>query len=881
MEVITTHLNTDFDAFASMICAKLLHPRAKLVFPGSQEKGLRDYLSHSELAKKLDIFNLKDINLDDIKKIILVDTKQLSRIGVFSSIVKRGEVKVIVYDHHPPSPDDITTDIDYSQELGANTTLMIRFLKQKGIVPSPEEATIMAIGIYEDTGSLLYPSTRPEDCMAMGELLKWGADLKQVSRTISKTLTPEQVDILDQLIKNAYTLIINGSKILVTKCISYVYVGDFAMLVHNLLDMHSPDAVFALGLMGDRIYLVARSSSPQVNTAKISEHFGGGGHPTAAAATVKGITLEQTEQRLIHILEKETKPLITARDIMTFPVKSIMVNTTMEYARQILNRYNINAVVVTTTGRRIAGIITRQIVSRALAHGLGDFPVKEYMIRDIKSVHPDAAVWDIRKIIIDENQRLLPVTSGTSVEGVITRTDLLRVMHDKMTRIEGSAYPASRTKPVKNILKERLPQDLYNMLIDAGELADSKGFNVYLVGGIVRDMLLRIDNLDIDLVVEGDGISFAKALSKSLNARVACHDKFKTAVITLKGHRHIDIATARLEYYNYPGDLPQVEESTLKLDLYRRDFTINTMAIALNPQRFGELVDYFGAQRDLKERRIRVLHSLSFVEDPSRILRAIRFEQRFGFSLGKQTQSLVQSAIKAGFLKEVSSRRIFHELTQILSEKDPIPCMTRLRELGILNAIHPYLDFNSSKKDLFSSIRETLTWFNLLYTHEAVQSWTLYILALIGSVKSSRAISLLTSLGLEPREIRRLLASRETVLAILKEFAKKSPKSPSWVVRLLENKEIADILYAMARTKSPVVKKMISSYITTWRNYKPPVTGKDLISIGFRESKDLGDCLNTIKEKGLNGEIKDAKEAIEFAKRFLETTKPKARGRPS
>ncbi|MCD6281641.1 MAG: CBS domain-containing protein [Deltaproteobacteria bacterium] len=873
MEVITTHLNTDFDAFASMICAKLLYPRAKLIFPGSQEKGLREYLVNSELVKTLDILKLKDINLEEIERIILVDTKQLSRIGGFSSIVNKSGVEVIVYDHHPPSPDDIDADIDYSQELGANTTLMIRFLKERGIVPSPEEATIMAIGIYEDTGSLLYPSTRPEDCMAMGELIRWGADLKQVSKTISKSLTPEQVDILDQLIKNAYTLIINGNKILITKCISYEYVGDFAVLVQNLLEIHSSDAAFALGLMSDRIYLVARSSSPQVNTAKISEHFGGGGHPTAAAATVKGITLEQMEKRLIHILEKEAKPLITAKDIMTFPVKSITVNTTIEEARQTLNRYNINATAVTTGKNRIAGIITRQIVSRALAHGLGNSPVKEYMLRDIKSVHPDAAVWEIRKIIIDENQRLLPVVRGTRVEGVITRTDLLRIMHDKIASIEGSLYPASRTKPVKNILKERLPQELYNTLKDAGELGASMGFNVYLVGGIVRDMLLRIDNLDIDLVVEGDGISFAKALSKKLNARVACHEKFKTAVITLRDQMHIDIATARLEYYNYPGDLPQVEESTLKLDLYRRDFTINTMAIALNPQRFGELIDYFGAQRDLKEKRIRVLHSLSFVEDPSRILRAIRFEQRFGFSLGKQTLSLVQSAIKAGFLKEVSSRRIFHELRQILSEENPVVCMDRLKELGILNAMHSDLDFNSSKRDLFLSIKETLTWFNLLYTHETVQSWALYALALIGSMKSSRAVSLLKSLGLEPREIRKVLASRDTVLAILKEFAKKGPKRPSWVARLLEGKDIGDILYAMARTKSPDVKKMISSYITMWRNYKPPVTGKDLISIGFSEGKELGECITIIKEKGLNGEIRNAKEALEFARKFLDAKK--------
>ncbi len=869
MEVITTHIQADFDSFASMLAAKLLYPDAVLIFPGAQEKIVRDYLQGAGVEISGSIEKFRHDRLNDIAKLILVDTKQASRIGAFSEIATKPGLEIIIYDHHRASSDDITGTEEHCEQVGSTVALMVEELNRKGIKPSPEVATVMAMGIFEDTGSLLFPSTTPRDCMAYADLISWGADVNRVAKMISRELSPIQVDVLDQLIKNAGTYQINGIDVLFTQSVSLEYVEDFAMLVHKLRPMFAVEAIFAFGQMGERIYLVARSSVPQINAADASAIFGGGGHPSASAASIKDIALDQAQASLMKHLKKTIRPKITARDIMTFPVKGVYLDSTIDDASDVLNKYNINAALVKSKDERLIGLVTRQVVSRAQGHNLGGAKVIDYMIRDIRTVKPEASVGEIRSLIIDGFQRLLPVMDDKKVIGVITRTDLMRIMHEKMGKVEGQQASSSPKKYVQSLLFERLPKELYELMRRAGELANDMGFNLFIVGGIVRDMVMRIDNLDIDLVVEGDGIAFAKGLAKICGARIASHEKYKTAVLTLTDGRHIDIATARLEYYKIPGGFPVVEESTLKLDLYRRDFTINTLAIALNPSRFGEMIDFFGGQRDIKEKRIRVLHSLSFVEDPSRILRAIRFEKRLGFALGKQTLSLVHSAVASGFLSGIPGRRIFHEIGQILSESDPLPCMERLKDLGVLEAIHKSIIYNEQTAELFRHVKETLSWFNLLYTHERLRPWFVFIMALTDQMKPKTIIAIGESLGVGKEEIRQLLISKTAAFEMFKAFAMEKERSPAWVVNTVEGASLEEILFVMSKTRSLDMKERISSFITSWRHYKPPVTGKDLIEIGFRQNKQLGACLKEIRDRGLNGEIKDYNEAMLFAREML------------
>jgi len=869
MDIITSHIQTDFDALGSMLAAKLLYPEALIVFPGAQEKSVRDYLMKAPLVVREDMVKLRQLDLDAVTRMIVVDTRQASRIGIFSSLLGRQGLTVVLFDHHGSSPDDIRGDLEYCEELGSTVALMVKILNEQGIRPSPEIATVMAMGLYEDTGSLLFNSTTPDDCMALAALMTWGADMDSISRTISRELNAEQVNVLDQLIQNIRMLEVNGLHVVISKASSTGYVEDFAVLVHKLRSMYVADAFFALGRMGERIYLVARSAQPQLNAAQIAAFFGGGGHASAAAASLRDIDLSQAESLLIKYIREETKPLITARDIMTFPVKGIYQEDSINKASELLNKYHINALIVKSTDERVRGIISRQVVSRAQGHELGEAKVRDYMIQDVRMVRPEASVGEIRSLVIDGNQRLLPVVEGRRAVGVITRTDLMRMLHERMTKIEKGVSGEVPGKSIRHLLRERMPQEFYDLLKKAGELAEAMGFNLFLVGGIVRDMVMRIDNLDVDLVVEGDGIVFAGALTGAFGAKMSPHEKYKTAVVRLPGGERIDVATARLEYYRMPGAFPEVEESTLKLDLYRRDFTINTMAVALNPHRFGELIDYFGAQRDIREKKIRVLHSLSFVEDPSRILRAVRFEKRWNFSLGKQTISLIHSAVHAGFLRNIPGRRIFHEMWQILQEENPIPCFERLDELRVLEAIHPDLVFDERIREEFASVRETLLWFRLLYTHEKIRPWYLYFLALTESMKPETVMELADALGLRREDAEMLLASRERVRELMKGLATKPEILPSQAVEILTGACLEEILYSMSRSRPVNFKKIFSTYVTTWRNYRPPVRGTDLLAIGFSQDKNLGRCLKEIRNRGLNGEIRDFATAMDFAQTCL------------
>ncbi len=287
-----------------------------------------------------------------------------------------------------------------------------------------------------------------------------------------------------------------------------------------------------------------------------------------------------------------------------------------------------------------------------------------------------------------------------------------------------------KRKNVRKLMEERLEKNTLKRLTEIGSLADSLGYHAFLVGGFVRDLLLRIETYDIDIVIEGNGILFAEEMAKRFGVKVKPHKEFSTAKVIYPEGIKIDIATARLEYYKAPAALPVVEHSSLKLDLHRRDFTINTLAISLNKNTFGLLIDFFGAQRDIKEKAIRVLHSLSFVEDPTRVFRAIRFEHRFGFQIGKHTLSLIRNAIKMDFLSKLKGKRIWTELSHHAG-RSTRENLKRLQELDLLKFISPDLKFDKEKENCFSRYTLSSNGMNFFTRENPCDTQALYALGLL------------------------------------------------------------------------------------------------------------------------------------------------------
>ncbi len=351
----------------------------------------------------------------------------------------------------------------------------------------------------------------------------------------------------------------------------------------------------------------------------------------------------------------------------------------------------------------------------------------------------------------------------------------MRVLQEEMKTLRESTALESqplhaRKKMISKLMRERLPERLQRLLEEFGRIGDELGYSIYAVGGFVRDLLMRVENFDIDIVVEGDGIQFAETVERGVPCRIRTHKKFGTAIILFPDGLKVDVATARLEIYDSPAALPTVERGSIKMDLYRRDFTINTLAIQLNPKAFGEIIDFFGGMKDIKEKVIRVLHNLSFVEDPTRIFRAIRFEQRLGFQIGKHTQNLMKNSVKMGFLQRLSGGRVLSELILILKEDNPIPALNRMRDFDLLRFLHPNLKFDGEAVDLFERIHHVISWFDLLFLEERYERWLIYFCGLIDTLKEGEMEEMATRLAMNERERKRMIEGKRQADQTLLQF---------------------------------------------------------------------------------------------------------------
>ena len=872
MEVITTHINADFDALASMLAAKKLYPKAVLAFSGSQEKGLRDFFIQSTMYL-FEIERLKNIDFEGIDRLILVDTRQASRIGKFAQVISKPNLEIHIYDHHPPSSDDISGSLEVIKEVGAATTILTQVLQDRKIDITPDEATVMALGIYEDTGSFTFTSTTGDDYMAAAYLLSKGANLNTVSDIITREFTVEDISLLNDLIESGTTHNINGVDVVIAKTSTDKYIGDFAVLVHKLRDIKNIDVLFVLARMEDRVHLVCRSRVDHVNVGEIAVEFGGGGHPTAASATIKDLTMIQLEEKLFNILHKKVGSQSYAKDIMAFPVKVIEAKESLQKAGELLTRYNINVLPV-VRDNYLSGLISRQIIEKAVFHGLKNLPVAEYMSSDFFTVSLDTPLINIQDIMISNNQRFLPVVDKGKVVGTITRTQILRAMQDDL--LSKSSYSESsnnhtpsyvRKKSVLKLLKEQTGKSILDTLKALGEKAEELHYNAFLVGGIVRDIILRRQNLDIDVVVEGDGIDLARHFSKDFSCKVRYHKKFGTANLIFPDELKIDIATARLEYYDSPAALPNVELSSIKLDLYRRDFTMNTLAIRLNPSVFGELIDFYGAQKDIKEKIIRVIHNLSFVEDPTRIFRAIRFEQRFGFKIGKHTVKLIKNAVKMNFLVHLDGYRLFSELVLLFQEEKPVEIVKRLADLNILKFIHPSIEFNDSMKSTLENIKEIIAWFDLLFLEEKYEKWLIYFFGLLDSLSNQEIPEVSLRLSMSEKDKKRLITGMRDTEDILRQFNNRKKMKKSDIYHILKSFSTEALLYTMAKTNKNHIKRALSLYFIQLKETYTILNGEDLKSLGITPGKIFKTILDDLLSAKLDGMVETRQHEIDFVKK--------------
>jgi len=897
MQIITTHLNADFDGLASMIAAQKLYPEAVMAFSGSQEKNLRDFIQEI-LTDQYTFARLKHIDLKAVTRLIVVDTRIAKRIGAFAACLENPGLSLHLYDHHPDSPEDMKGDLEMVEDVGSTTTIFTRIFQRQAITLSASEATIFGLGIYEDTGSLTHLTTRPTDLLAAAWLLEQGAHLEIISQFITYDLTAHQITLLHNLMETAHSYTIQGIEIVVASLTLPEYVDEFALIVRRFMLMENLDAIFALVSMDGRIYLIGRSCLKEVSAGEIARDFGGGGHATAASATIHDMTLIEAEDKLIRVLHRHIHPQAIAKEMLSQPVISVPAETSINEANNLLTRYNITALPVVaadtagemTTGPasgqphtippaiKVVGIITRRVTEKSIHHGLGHVPVSEYMTSDVEILPLSATLADIEALVIERRQRLVPIVHERRLVGVITRTDLLNMLvndpaHLPKNLLHENEQPLQeKTRNLKALITEALDQEFVALLHTIGEVGDALGFRIFAVGGFVRDLLLQSRNLDLDLVVEGDGIAFARKLAKRLGGQVKVHERFFTAMILLpsqsfKGLR-IDVATARLEYYDYPAALPTVELSSIKLDLYRRDFTINAMAIQLNPARLGTLFDFFNCQNDLKGKIIRVLHNLSFVEDPTRIFRAIRFEQRMGFRIDAHSCRLIQSAVKMRLFGKAGDPRFFTELQLIFAEENPLPAINRLAEFKLFQFLWPDLKPNLKIDRRFNHILtqagQALAWFHLLYLDEHTPAWQVYLLAIMGRSKPAELSSFCHRFSLPAKTCNFLLRQKLAADKISHILYCRTTISRSALYWLLQELSGVGLLYLMAIARKNDIKKNVSLYVTDLQKIKTELSGVDLKAMGYPSGPGFKTMLHELLTARLDGIIHSRQEEEVF-----------------
>ena len=686
-EVIISHQNTDFDALGSMLAARRLYPGATVLVHGGLNRNVREFAALHE--QELALADASRCDLSAVSRVIVVETSQLGRLGDVAELVERPGVETMLFDHHGTEPPAWVAHERYvCSGDGALSSTMAGILAERGIEPTATEATVLALGIHEDTGSLTYASTTVRDVEALAFCLRHGANQELIGGFLHTPLDADHRALLTTLIDASEQVELGGVAVLVAAARWPRYVDGVSTLASKITDLTDSPAMVMLVEMDGRVFAVGRSRTAAFDVAAVMAALGGGGHAQAASALVRDETLEGARARLGAALALGIAAGPRAADIMSSPPWFVDADGTIDEALAECRRRGTSGVPVASGGEMV-GVVAREDMGRAIGHGLGHAPVRGIMSAEVAGLPPDATLADVQRVLLRGVGRLAVTRDGrdgphptADVLGIITRGDLLRALRDAPP-----GAPPKRPTDLGDRL--RAMPGLERLWPAAASAADDAG--VYLVGGAVRDLLLGEPSFDIDLAFEGDGIAFAERLAAALGGRMHAHEKFHTAVV-LAGDLRVDVASARTEHYEYPAALPTVEHSSIRQDLHRRDFTINAMAVSLLPAEFGLLFDPYGGEGDLGRGIVRVLHNLSFIEDPTRIFRAIRYQNRYGFDMDGLTRQLARSCVEMGLVGDLSGARVRDELLAVLGEEEVAGALVSLDQLGLAGAVHPALD---------------------------------------------------------------------------------------------------------------------------------------------------------------------------------------------
>ena len=852
MDVVVTHEHADFDALASLVASARLFPSAQLVRPRALNRNVREYLGvHGD---ELPLVPSGSVDLDAVSRLIVVETTRPELIGPFAELLERAEVEVLLFDHHSgPLPQWVNREVATVTDDGALTTALVSVIAERRLSITPGEATLFALGIHEDTLSLTSSSTTERDVEALAWCLRQGANQGEIAGYINRLLDPEHRDLFEALLESVELLEPHPLAVLVSTTWPQ-YIDDVASIATKLLHVIECDALVCLVEMGDRTVVAIRSTGLQFDAGALTRELGGGGHPVAASAMLH-VPLGEARARLTSALAAAVPAMPTAGELMSTPARFVAVDDQIEHAMSICQRHQQSAIFVGAPDD-LRGAVTREDLDRALGHGLASAPVSAIARRVEETCSPDTDTGSLQVLLGRSRIGRLPVIDGTVV-GVVARGDLVRALG------RADVPPSGGAEKLISARGNLLAQKDLETVFEASRSAAGEDGGVFLVGGVVRDLLLGQPVTDIDIAVEGDGIAYARRLASSLGGRVVPHDRFGTAVILHVAGR-VDVASTRSEFYEQPAALPAVEDATIHQDLGRRDFTINAMAVSLSEHDYGRLVDPFGGQRDLDGGVVRVLHSLSFIDDPTRIFRAVRYESRYGFAMDTHTQELARTCIEMGFVGEVSPPRVGEELLALLAEDEILAVLKRLEELNLGRQLHAGVVVDDSTRALVARLDP------LRVEHRPdLPAWRLRMGALVRQVAHDEIRAWLTALNLRRRDSE-----------AIEDAVRRAPDvvdALEYVTEPFEARERIEgigpdgLMLAIALADDGAARRWLERYLHDLGEIELTISGEDVISMGLAESPQVGAVMRELLRLKVNGELAGRAAELETARRLIDT----------
>ncbi len=946
MHLVLCHTTADFDTLGAAVGAALLRPGSRIVLTGGAHPTVQSFLAI--WRDEYPLIDRKAVDFDHVRSLTLVDASSPDRFSPVSdwfTQAKQLNLPIYVYDHH--DLDNSSESSDQLAELpsaeahleavGAATTLITEALRLQSIPINSSEATVMALGIHSDTGSLGFEQATVRDAEALAWLMRQGANQQVIADNREPGLSPKLQSLLSEALDAIQTEHVRGHYLGWVQLKTAHFVPGLSGLTEHLIAMLNLDTLLLSAMYVKetqqaqkqtyKAVVIGRSHAnpllPQssIDLSPIFEALGGGGHAQAASAvldTDEAAINDLFESALKAVRDQVPQPP-SARLIMSSPVRTVLPKTSIDEAQRILLRYGHTGLCVVDESGKLLGLISRRDIDVSLRHGLGHAPVTGCMSRQIKSIEPQTFVTDIQDLMTTYDIGRLPVLDQGRLVGIVTRTDLLRQLHQAHqdhNSVEGprpevtvkssrdledapatSIYrPSSLSRPPSaqtlfQQLEARL-SEIWPALMLIADIADQKGWAIYLVGGGVRDLLLDLvpDSAreshpltDIDLVVDGAGEGAGVALAEAIQQRYSqvelqVHGKFQTAALIWHSVGSddpllLDIATARTEFYPYPAANPEVEASTIRQDLYRRDFALNAMAIRLNcgsgdGAQQGQLLDFFGGWLDLQQRQIRVLHSNSFIEDPTRIFRAVRFAVRLGFSIDSQTETFIRYAISSGVYEQTQANeakapalqtRLKAELRYLLSADHWEASLTKISRLGALACLHSSLEMTPA---IWRQLRRMTRWLNKFdvnsddsYLAAVAPQWLMLLELIIAQLEPSARALTAANLHLDTQSQQRLKHLHLWEADLLKQLP--NAEKPSEIYRLLKKYGQSELLL-MSDRHPYTLGPQIWQYIVQLSHQPPLLNGDVLKQLGYKPGPQFRDILTTVHHLTLNGELTTA-----------------------